>query len=623
MAKAPDTETPRKRGKAGQTAIFGLLALLVLGLGGFGIDNFGGRVPKIATVGERSIETNDYARGLQRQIADLTKQFGQPATMDMLRAFGLDQQVLQGLVNRAALDNEAARMGLSVGDAVIAQEIQGMSSFQAGSGGFNRQTYRDVLKQEGLSETKFETGLREDMARSLLQGAIVGGFAAPETMTETLYQWVGERRGFSLLRLVEADLTTPLPAPAEAELTAFYDANIAQFTKPEAKRITYVTLLPEMLSDDVAVDETALQTAYDDRIDQFVQPEKRLVERLVFPDDATAAAAWARIDAGGTFEAEVAARGVRLEDIDLGDVSPKELGAAADAVFALTEPGVVGPFQSDFGPALFRMNAILAAQETTFEQAREQLAGEAQMDAARREIATRAEAINDALAGGATLAETQTEQGMMLGTLDYVTGGQHDDPVAGYEAFRAAADAVTADSFPEAISLEDGGIVALQLDEMVPPAPIPFADARADVETAWRADALQKALSARAVEVKSAVEGGAALGSFGIIEVTSGIAREGFIEGTPPAVIAAAFQMDAASLRVIEEPGFVGVLQLDQIIPAAADGDEATALREALSAQAEQAIAQDAFTAFTNALSAAAGVKLDQQAIAAVQAQFN
>jgi peptidyl-prolyl cis-trans isomerase D len=624
MARAPETETPRKKGNAAQIAVYGLLALLVLGLGGFGIQDYGNRVAQIGTVGDRAIKTDDYARALQRQIDDLSQQLGQPANMAMLTAFGLEQQALQGLVNRVALDSEAARVGLSVGDEIVAQEVQSMGSFAGLDGSFDDGAYRDVLQQDGRTVVQFETGVREDIARSLLQGAIAGGFAAPEPMTETLYQWVGERRGFSLLELTEADLTTPLPAPTDADLTAFHTANIAQFTSPEAKRITYVALLPEMISADVAVDEAALQAEYDKRIAEFVQPERRLVERLVFPDDAAAAEAKARIDAGGSFEDEVTTRDVRMEDIDLGDVGRDELGTAGDAVFALAEPGVVGPFPTDFGPALFRMNGVLGAQEISFDEAREQLAGEAQLDAARREIAGRIEAIDDALAGGATLAELQAEQNMQLGTFDYVTGRQNDEPIAGYEDFRAAADAVTEDSYPAVIRLADGGIAALQLDEVVPPAPIPFDDARTDVEAAWRADALQKALSARAIEVKSAIEGGAAIGTFGIVNVTPEIAREGFIESVPASVVAAAFALDEGGLRVMEEPGFVGILQLDRIIPAASEGEDATAIRDALAAQIEQAIAQDAFLAYTNALSSVPGaVQIDQQAVAAVRANFN
>ncbi|MFD1809426.1 peptidyl-prolyl cis-trans isomerase [Gemmobacter lanyuensis] len=123
------------------------------------------------------------------------------------------------------------------------------------------------------------------------------------------------------------------------------------------------------------------------------------MERLVFASEDEAKAAKARLDAGESFDALVEERGLKLMDIDLGDVSKAELGAAGDGVFALTAPGVAGPLPSDLGPALYRMNAVLAAQETTFEQAKADLTTEYQMDAARRAIADKVEAIDDALAG--------------------------------------------------------------------------------------------------------------------------------------------------------------------------------------------------------------------------------
>jgi peptidyl-prolyl cis-trans isomerase D len=624
MAKPTQTDKPRGASRSTKMAVYSLLGLLVLGLSGFGIQNFGGRVASIGQVGTRDIKTTDYSRALQQEINAFSAQVGQPVGMAQAQALGLDQQVLQSLVTRAALDNETNRVGLSVGDATVKQQVEATSQFQGLNGAFDRETYRSLLKQNNLTEAAFEAGLREDSARSLLQGAISGGFAAPAAMTDTLYAWVGERRGFSLLRVTAADLTTPTAAPTDADLQAFYDANIAQFTKAEAKRITAVSLLPDDIAASMAVDEAKLKEDYTARLAEFVQPEKRLVERLVYPTDAAAADAKARLDAGtATFDALVTERGLKLDDIDLGDVAKADLGAAGDGVFALTEPGVVGPFTSDFGPALFRMNAILAAQETTFDAAREQLVGEQQADAARRSIAARAEAINDALAGGATLEDLATEEKMQLTTFDYVPGGQNDAPLAGYEGFRTAADKVADGDFPTAVLLDEGGLIALRLDSIIPAAPIPFADAKAAVTTAWDADALQKALSARAVEIKAAIEGGTAIGSFGIVSTTPEIAREGVIEGTPPAVIKAVFDMAPADLRVIEDADFVGIVQLDKIIPAAQGTDDATALKAALSTQIEQAIAQDAFAAFSTTLSGEAGIRINQQAVAAVNAQFN
>lgn len=622
MAKDSD-DTPRKKGKGTQVVVWVLMAMLVVGLGGFGVTNFGGGMTSIGRVGDREIDTNTYARALQQELAALTAQFGQNITLSQAQSLGLDRQVLQSLVTQTALDNEAARVSLSVGDAVVAQRITQTPAFQGTAGQFDRDTYRFTLDRNNLTESAFEADLRADVARQLLTGAIAGGFVAPAPMTDTLYNWVGERRGFSLLRLTEADLATAIPTPGDEELRAFYDANIDQFTAPEAKRIRYAALLPDDIADEQPVDEATLRRLYDSRIAEFVQPERRLVERLIYPSSEAAEAAKARLDSGEAFETLVAERGLELEDIDLGDVAREDLGAAADAVFALTEPGVVGPFDSNLGPALFRMNAILSAQEVTFEDARSDLAVEIQADAARRFIADRVEAIDDQLAAGASLEDISAEQGMRLDSIDYVAGAAAPEGIAAYPAFREAADGLAEGDFPEAVLLADGGVVALEYVELVPAAPIPFDTARDAVETAFVADATAKALADRAVEVKAAVEGGQSLGAFGIVERTANISREGFVEGAPGDLIAAVFAMAPGDVRVIEGPNFTGVLRLDEILPAAQEGEDVAALKEALSAQIEQAFAQDALQLFSNALTNEAGIYLDQNAINAVHAQFN
>ena len=623
MAKTPDHEdVKRPKGKVKEAAVWLMLSMLILGLGGFGVTSFSGGVTRVGSVGEVDITTDDYVRALQSQVAQFSQQIGQPVSTQEALAFGIDRQVLQGLITRAALDNEADRIGLSVGDEVVATELMSMDAFKGISGSFDREAYRFQLDRTNQCEAEFEGNLRRDVSRELMQGAVVGGFAAPAALTDTLYAWIGERRGFSMLRLGEADLTAPLAEPTEDELRAHYDANIDRFTKPEAKRITYASLLPEAIAKDQPVDDAMLKEMYEDRIDEFVLPERRIVERLVYPDQAAADAARAKLDAGSAFEDLVAERGLTLEAIDLGDVTRDELGEAGEGVFTAEEGAVAGPLATDLGPALFRVVTVLAAEETTFDQARETLAIEIQTDAARRAIADKVELIDDLLAGGASLEELAEEAGLEIATLDFVPAVQGEAAIEGYPAFRQAAEAVQADDFSEAILLEDGGVVALRLDEVVPAAPIPFDEARDEVAADWRRDALAKALSARAAEIKAGIEGGAAIGSFGIVDVTPEIARDGFVANAPDSLVEDVFKMEEGAVSVVEGPDFVAVVKLDTIQPAETEGEEAEMLRDALASQAERAIAADAFAAFTNALTSEAGVTLDQTVINGIHASL-
>jgi peptidyl-prolyl cis-trans isomerase D len=622
-AKHDDDEAPKKSKKGNHVLSLVLLAMIVGGLGGYGVTNFGGGVTKIGSVGDREITVNEYARSMRAEANQLSKQFGAQLTMEQVRAFGLDQQVLQSLVSGAALDNEADRIGLSVGNDVLKSQLSTNQAFQGVTGSFDAQTYRDVLQRNNLTESEYEKGLRSDMARSLLQGAVTGGVVTPKPLTDAIFAWAGEKRGFTLLRLTEAGLPAPLPAPTDADIKAWYDAHLTDYTRPEAKRITYAALLPKDIAGKITISDDDLKKAYEAKKDEYVVPEKRLVERLAFATEEEAKAAKDRLDKGeATFEGLVADRKLQLTDVDIGDVSKAELGAAGDAVFGLAEPGVVGPLPSALGPALFRMNGILAAQEKTFDQAKAELLTAAQDTAARKEISAKSEAIDDALAGGATLQDLAKEQGMVLVTTDYAPAADDNDPLTQDAAVQAAADKLAEGDFAETVATADGGIVALQMDEMVPAAPRPLDKVKDKVAAAVRADALAKALAARGDAVLAAVKGGASLASQGIAERSAPIDRQGTVEGAPPALVETLFKLAPGEVQLVQDKDFAALIQLNDVVPADPAGQDGKALQEAIEINAAKAISADILALYTQSLTTEAGMTLDQSAINAVNSQL-
>ncbi|MGB3315347.1 MAG: SurA N-terminal domain-containing protein [Albidovulum sp.] len=611
------------RKKRGNTIIWILMGMLILGLGGFGATNFGGSVRSLGSVGDREIDLRDYARTLNREIAAMSAQIGQPVSFAQAQAFGIDRSVQARLIASAALENEAEKIGLSVGDAAVRERILEIPAFDGLDGNFDRDAYALTLRQEGLSENEFEAKLRDEVARTLLQGAVLGGAVAPESFVNEVAAWLHETRSFSLAELVAFDLPDAVPAPTEEEITAYYDANPAAFTALEARQISYVWLSPEMLTDEVTLDEAALRAVYDERIDDYVTPEQRLVERLVYPDEAAATAAKARYVAGeATFEALAAERGLSLADIDLGEQSKADLGAAGDAVFALDAPGVVGPIASDLGPALYAMNGILDAREVTFEEARDDLAAEASADRARRLVADRSDGIEDLLASGATLEEVAHETGMELGQIAVTT--DTDDGIAAYPAFRDAAAAATAEDFPALASLDDGGVFALRLDRVDPPAVRPLDEVRDAVVEGWTTAETHSRLLALAETLKTRIEGGKALEATGVIATRyQDFARDGFIADTPAQVVEEVFALTQGGATIVDAGGKVFVTALTGITPADAAADDTTRTSTALSAQVGQAMSEDMFQLFTQSIETEAGVTLDNAALNAVHAQMN
>lgn len=600
-----------------------LLGVLVLGLGGFGISNFSGGMRTIGSVGGTEVTSQDYARALRQQLNQIQQQTGRAVTMEQAKAFGLPQQVQAQLFSDAALSEAARRLGLSVGDAELARQITAAPAFQSPAGGFDRNAYRMALRQEGFTEPDFEAMVRADIARSLFRGILVGGTSAPEAEVDTYAAYVTDKRPFAFAEIAEAQLTTKPAQPTDADLQSFYTDHQDAYQQPETRDFSYVWLTPEMLADEAAPDDAMLHAAYQARLAQYQQPEHRLVDRLVFESDDAARAAKADLDAGKiTFTALAKSRGLDLKDIDLGEVGRDDLGAAADAVFAPTAPGVVGPVETDLGPALFSVNGIIPAQTTSFEDAKPDLVAAATLENAAKTIKAMTPDLEDKLASGATLDDLAKDTKMQAGTIAMTADTK--EGIAAYPAFRDAAAKATTSDFPELVTLDDGGVFALHLDKVEPAAVLPFDKVRERVAADWAAAELTRLKTERAKAVVAAVAAGKSLADQGLaVTEVPATERGGFVENVPAALIGAAFDVAPGSADTVATDGKVYVLVPGPTEAADPKDPDAAQIRDKLAARLGQAIANDIGTYYAATVEQEAGVRLDSTAVTAVQAQMH
>jgi peptidyl-prolyl cis-trans isomerase D len=610
------------KSKAKQSAAWVIVVLLLLGLLGFGAGGLSGTIRSIGTVGDKKIPVIQYQRALNEQIRAFEAQVGAPISFVQAQSIGLDQQVLNSVIAQRTLDNEAAKLGISVGDARVRAEVLRIPGFRGLSGNFDREAYRSSLQRTGMTETEFETSIREDAARTLVQGAIVEGIQAPNAYAATIAQFIGETRAITWATLTADDLTAPVPGPTNADIQTFYDENPDLFTAPETRTITYAWLTPEMIQDDVVVDAAAVRALYDDRITEFVRPERRLVERLVYLDQAEAEAAKASITAGETtFEGLVEARGLALTDVDMGDVDAVSLGAAGDAVFAALIGDIVGPLETDFGPGLFRINAVLAADETPFEDAEPKLREELAAARARRVIDDFREGINDLLAGGAELEDLADQTDLRIGTIDWSVDVQ--DGIAAYGAFRSAATAIAEGDFPELNELDDGGIFALRLDSVVAPSIRPLADVTDTVSDAWQDVRTQQAVMSEAEAVTSELDATIGFETVALIATSEdNLTRRSFVNGTPQGFIQRVFEMELGEVATIDAGNSAIIVRLEHMsIPSPDDASIAADLN-ALSETAAAGIAQDIFEIFNAEIQRETDVAINPAAITALHTSF-
>ena len=499
-----------------------LLGLLILSFAIWGIgDIFLGRTESaVAAVGNTEVDANRYMQMVRRQQLQMTVQRQQGVTLADLRAAGIDRQILSTLVREAAYSEELELMDVQVATESVAEAIRRNPAFLDTEGRFDPNRYRDRLNQIGYSGPEYELSLRGALAQTILADAVSVG-TLPAGVAETIARWQGEMRGVSTLALTPD--AAPEPAePADDQLQAFFAIDSAAFREPERRWGRYIRLIPAQLAKDIELTDEEIETEYKARIDSYSVAPARTVEQIVFPDEATAAEAARRIEAEEAGFAEVAAeQNISVANLSLGSVGLGELPEAVDkAVFAIEEPGIVGPVKVLDGFALLNVTAVVTGSTRPLDEVRDDVAKGLALRHAQGLARKKATEIDEIRAGGATLEEIASRLGVEVAKFSGLAGDgtvvEGDVPaLAADPRFVAEVAAASVGQERDVIELVDGGYALVMLDRVAEEHLPEFTTVRDKVAEAWKTEERMKALEARAVQLvtEAGAEGLPAIGT--------------------------------------------------------------------------------------------------------------
>ena len=601
-----------------------LIGLLILGLAGFGIGSFTSSVSAIGSVGDEEITVDDYYQQLQSEIESFAGYTGQRLTPLQAIQFGLGQNALESLVLQAAIDNEAAQVGVSVGDQTIMDELASMPQFRGADGRFSRDAYNFTLERTGMTAADFDQAIREAQTRNLIETTVAGGIPPSGAYIDRLLYFHLSARDVTWAHVTPGMLDGATPPPTDQELRDFHSANEAEFTLPEIRHITAAWITPDRLADPGLVAQSRVRELYDERTEQFSRPDRRDVDRLVFPDRLSAAAAKRRLDGEEITFGELAGElGILISDISLGPVERADLAQeAADAVFASDTTDIVGPVESRLGPALFRINAVLGAQFTSFESARAGLAEELALEDAQSDITDSITAIEDLLAGGATIEELVSESDMVLERIAFDENSS--DGIAAFGDFHTAAAAASPGDFPELLELGGGGLFAFRLDRVEAPKIQPYAEAREQVADAWARQKQSERLQARAEQLAAKLGTGSDFAELGLSEASeSDLTRSRFVDGAPFGLAEAAFSTDVRQASAFGSGSEWGVLRVNSESPPDPGAEETARTIDSLNGQFSAGAGRDTVALYSDHLRRQAGLQLDLEIIDAIHAQLH
>jgi peptidyl-prolyl cis-trans isomerase D len=495
----------RKLAKSKVASIF--LGLLALSFGVWGIaDIFRGNTDtSIASVGDEKIPAELFQRDYRNFLRAAANQYGHDVSNEEAHAKGLDHQALETELSRTAVNQVVAHYGLRATDAQVSSAIRAVPAFRGPLGGFDHETFLFKLQNAGFTEDSFVDVERHDLARNQLMIAVHDGFALPPGYTSLLFDYIEQQRAADYVIVPKQAAGTP-PAPTDAELDAFIRSHPSEFSTPEYRDVTYAVAGPQDVMNQVHVTEQQLQQQYELRKDLYQVPEKRDVEQIVFPDEASAKAARAKLDTGTDFAQLAFQRGLKSTDTSLGMVVEADLGKdRGPPTFALAVNGITQPIKSTFGWVLLHVTKITPGINKSYADVKDQLRKDVLTQLATAKLTDVTNAFDDASAGGATLAEAAHKAGMRVVHVAAVdkSGLTPDGTKA---QLPASADFLAqlqksevgeeGDPFPSS----DNNVYVIKVNGVTPPKLKQLAAVRQQAVAGWTADWENRRLAAMAKE---------------------------------------------------------------------------------------------------------------------------
>ena len=340
----------------------------------------------VATVGSEEITAGEFRRAYLGQLAMYQRAYGSNVNVQMLRQMGIDQQILQQLVDERAAEQEARRLGLRVSDAEVAQRIRAIPGFQR-DGRFSPEVYRMALRTATppMTVAEFEEGLRRQLLVDKLRSALTDWVAVSDAEIEQEFRRRNEKVKLELV-VFTPDRFRDQASVSDADVAKHFEAHTEDYRVPEKRKIRFLLVDVESLKSSITVSPDDVERAYNERIEQFTTPEQVRASHILLQTEgkdevevrARAEALLKQVRGGADFGALAAKHSEdEASASQQGDLDYFGRGRMVkefeDVAFSL-EPGQVSDLvKSQFGYHIIKVTDKKPETRRTLEEVRAQL----------------------------------------------------------------------------------------------------------------------------------------------------------------------------------------------------------------------------------------------------------
>ena len=360
----------------------------------------------------------------------------------LLKQLGVEQQILQQMVDERAALAEADRLGISASDEEVRQRIFSYPAFQENGGFIGEQRYRALLRmqQPPMQPSDFEESIRDQLTVEKLRASLTDWMSIPDKDLEQEYRQRNDKVKLAVVSFT-ADKFRSQATASDADVASYFEAHKADFKIPEKRKIRYLLIDIDALRGKIVVPPADVERAYNEGIDQYTTPEQVRASHILFKTDgkddaavkAKAEEVLKQAKSGADF-AELAKKYSEDESSaknggDLDYFSKGKMVPEFDQVAFSLQPGQISDLvKSQFGYHIIKVVDKKPATTKTLAEVRQQITDQLAYERAQAQAADLADKLQKQISKPADLDAVAKAQGLSVQESGFFA---RDEPILG------------------------------------------------------------------------------------------------------------------------------------------------------------------------------------------------
>jgi peptidyl-prolyl cis-trans isomerase D len=231
----------------------------------------------VASVGSQTVTAKEFQTAYRNYMSRMSGQI----SPEMLKAFRFERQIMDSLVMRRVITEEARRVGLSVSPEEVEQKILETPVFQQGGNFIGHTQYQMILAQNNLTVDEFESSVADDVLADKLKNFLTASISMTDAEVEKEYRRRNEKAKIDYIIIDSSKLLDKVTV-TDQDQKDFYEKNKTRYSIPEQRKARYVFVNTLRLRPGIEISDDELRQYYTQHKAEYSLPDRVKAQHILF-----------------------------------------------------------------------------------------------------------------------------------------------------------------------------------------------------------------------------------------------------------------------------------------------------------------------------------------------------